>query len=98
MANVDSAYVSLTGDPETDALLFGTVWKVGAGGTATITLTYSFATAQSLWPGYGSNSEPTTGFAPLGSIEQQAVRSALLTNKVRSCLPRSEPFVGRARP
>lgn len=70
--------IAVTGDPETDALLFGTVGKTCVGGTAAATLTYSFATAQSLWPDYGSPSEPTTGFAPLANNAQQAVRSALL--------------------
>ncbi len=73
-----AAFVGLTGNPETDGLLFGTVWRVGAGGTATTTLTYSFATYVSLWPGYGSVSEPTTGFAPMAATAQQAVRGALL--------------------
>lgn len=43
-----TAYATFTGDPETDARLFGTVWKVGSGGTATTTLSYNFATLNSL--------------------------------------------------
>ena len=75
-----ASYFSLTGDPELDALLFGTGWKVGAGDAASMTLSYSLASHDSLWDpvAYAAGSEPTQGFVPLaGSIEQQAVRDAL---------------------
>lgn len=73
-----SQFFSRTGDPETDALLFGTVWRTGGGTAATATLSYSFALGDSLWTDYGSYSEPTTGFVPLASsIEQDAVVHAL---------------------
>lgn len=72
-------YTRLTGDPEIDALLFGTSWNASADGTTLTTLSYSFAGGQSLWPDYGSSGEPSTGFIPLGSGERQAVRDALLS-------------------
>ena len=67
-------YVLLTGDPETDALLFGTRWDSGSG----VVLTYSFPGNLSQWDaGYSTPGEPNQGFAPLAASEQQAVRSAL---------------------
>ena len=63
----------LTGIPNVDALIFGAAWKLGADGT----LSYSFAGRESLWPDYGNGAEPGTGFSPLSSIAQQAVRNGL---------------------
>lgn len=79
MTAVAGTLPSLTGDPETAALLLGSVWRVGAGSTAVATLSYSFAACASRWPDCGSGSEPSTGFSPMaGSIEQEAARTAPL--------------------
>ena len=71
--------IVLTGQPELDALLFGSSWNTGTDGAMTTALSYSFAGLQSLWPDYGGNSEPVTGFQPFSAnSEHQAAHDALL--------------------
>ncbi len=76
------SYTPAAAGDSVNALLFGTDWNAGAGGATITALSYSFAGAGSLWDAsynYGIGSEPATGFAPLSSIGQQAVRNALLS-------------------
>ncbi len=70
--------LSLTGNPELDALLFGTAWEATPWGSAATPVIYSIAGYGSNWTGYGTGSEPYQGFVPLSTAnEQQAVRAAL---------------------
>lgn len=61
---------TLSGNAAIDPLLDEKKWN-------SATLTVGFPVASSAWAGYGTESEPFSGFTPLTSDQQQAVSAAL---------------------
>ena len=94
------SFASLSGNSQTDALIYGTKWGGGSGSAAVVT--YSFPGYGSSWStdwatGYGPSSsgrEPWRGFAPLSVKTPNADFAEILSGKTPDLWHSNAPAKG----